>query len=175
PEISPEKRAEAWAGWHATSKPIRGDYQRFVELGNEGARELGFANLGEMWRAGYDMTPAAFDAEVERLWAQVKPLYDALHCNVRAKLNQKYGDAVVPKDGMIPAHLLGNMWAQQWSNIYPLVEPYPGIGSLDVTAALKAQRDAEYKKLLTEFKGKPTTLDLAELEHQADAAMAVRM
>ena len=175
PNASPEARAEAWAGWHATSKPIRGDYQRFVELGNEGAKELGFADLGEMWRAGYDMTPAEFDAEVERLWTQVKPLYDALHCNVRAKLNAKYGDDVVPKDGLIPAHLLGNMWAQQWSNIYPLVEPYQGVGSLDVTSALKAQRDAEYKKLLAEFKGKPTALDLAELEHQADAAMAVKM
>ncbi len=175
PNASPEVRAEAWAGWHATAKPIRADYQRFAELTNAGAKELGFANLGEMWRAGYDMSPADFDAEVERLWTQVSPLYEALHCAVRGKLNAKYGEAVVPKNGMIPAHLLGNMWAQQWSNIYPLVEPYPGVGSLDVTAALKAQRDGEYKKLVSEFKGKPTTLDLAEIEHQADAAMAVRM
>ncbi len=175
PTASPETRAEAWAGWHATAKPIRADYQRFAELTNAGAKELGFANLGEMWRAGYDMSPADFDAEVERLWTQVSPLSEALHCAVRGKLNAKYGDEVVPKNGMIPAHLLGNMWAQQWSNIYPLVEPYPGVGSLDVTSALKAQRDGEYKKLVSEFKGKPTTLDLAEIEHQADAAMAVRM
>ncbi|MDP9142467.1 MAG: M2 family metallopeptidase [Pseudomonadota bacterium] len=175
PNSSPEVRAEAWAGWHATAKPIRADYQRFAELTNAGAKELGFANLGEMWRAGYDMSPADFDAEVERLWTQVSPLYEALHCAVRGKLNAKYGEAVVPKNGMIPAHLLGNMWAQQWSNIYPLVEPYPGVGSLDVTSALKAQRDGEYKKLVSEFKGKPTTLDLAEIEHKADAAMAVRM
>ncbi|MEC9362095.1 MAG: M2 family metallopeptidase [Pseudomonadota bacterium] len=175
PTATPEARAEAWLGWHETAKPIREDYVRFAELGNEGAKELGFANLGEMWRAGYDMSPAEFDAEVERLWQQVSPLYDALHCHVRGKLNAEYGDEVVPKDGLIPAHLLGNMWAQQWSNIYPLVEPYPGVGSLDVTAALKARRDGEYKRLLSEFKGKPTPLDLAELEHQADAAMAVQM
>jgi peptidyl-dipeptidase A len=175
PNATPEARAEAWAGWHATAKPIKADYQRFVELGNEGAKELGFVDLGEMWRAGYDMTPAEFDTEVERLWTQVRPLYEALHCNVRAKLNAKYGDDVVAKDGLIPAHLLGNMWAQQWSNIYPLVEPYAGVGSLDVTSALQARRDDEYKKLVGEFKGKPTSLDLAELEHEADAAMAVKM
>jgi len=175
PNATPEAREEAWAGWHATAKPIKGDYQRFVELGNEGAKELGFVDLGEMWRAGYDMTPAQFDTEVERLWTQVRPLYEALHCNVRAKLNAKYGDDVVPKDGLIPAHLLGNMWAQQWSNIYPLVEPYAGVGSLDVTSALQARRDDEYKKLVGEFKGKPTPVDLAELEHKADAAMAVKM
>ncbi len=172
---SPAARAEAWAGWHATAKPIRADYARFVELTNAGAQELGFADLGQMWRAGYDMTPAAFEGEVERLWTQVKPLYDALHCNVRAKLNAKYGDAVVPKTGLIPAHLLGNMWAQQWSNIYPLVEPYQGVGSLDVTSALQRQRDAEYRRLLSEFNGKPSPLDLAELEHQADTRMAVKM
>ncbi|MES0873920.1 M2 family metallopeptidase [Sinimarinibacterium thermocellulolyticum] len=175
PTATPEARAKAWLGWHETAKPIREDYVRFTELVNQGARELGFADLGEMWRAGYDMSPAAFEAEVERLWQQVSPLYEALHCHVRAKLNARHGDAVVPKDGLIPAHLLGNMWAQQWSNIYPLVEPYPGVGSLDVTAALKKQRDAEYKRLLAAFDGRPTPLDLAELEHAADAAMAVRM
>ncbi|TJY59779.1 M2 family metallopeptidase [Sinimarinibacterium sp. CAU 1509] len=175
PNATPEAREQAWAGWHATSKPIKADYQRFVELGNEGAKELGFADLGEMWRAGYDMTPAEFDTEVERLWTQVRPLYEALHCNVRAKLNAKYGDDVVPKDGLIPAHLLGNMWAQQWGNIYPLVEPYAGVGSLDVDSALRARRDDEYKKLVGEFKGRPTSVDLAELEHKADAAMAVKM
>lgn len=175
PQQSPEARAEAWAGWHATSPSIKDDYVRFVELGNEGAEELGFANLGEMWRAGYDMTPAEFDAEVEKLWTQVEPLYEALHCNVRAKLNGIYGDDVVPENGLIPAHLLGNMWAQQWSNIYPLVEPYAGVGSLDVTSALQARRDDRYKELLAEFKGKPTPVDLAELEHKADAQSAYDM
>ncbi|WP_245586146.1 M2 family metallopeptidase [Solimonas soli] len=173
PERSPQERAAAWAGWHATARPIRQDYAKFVELSNEGARELGFADLGEMWRAGYDMSPAEFERTVEKLWSQLQPLYDALHCDVRARLNEKYGDAVVPKDGLIPAHLLGNMWAQQWSNIYPLVEPYKGVGSLDVSAALKARRDADYRKLLGEFKGKPTALDLADLEHKADAQFAV--
>lgn len=175
PAQSPQARADAWAGWHATSTPIKADYQRFVELGNEGARELGFANLGEMWRAGYDMSPAEFDSEVERLWTQVEPLYDALHCHVRAKLNQQYGDAVAPKTGLIPSHLLGNMWAQQWSNIYPLVEPYKGVGSLDVSGSLRQQRDAEYRKLLAAHKGKPDAADLVELEHQADVAQAEKM
>ncbi|HUR40898.1 MAG TPA: M2 family metallopeptidase [Verrucomicrobiae bacterium] len=174
-KASPQEIAEAWAGWHSTSRPIRDDYQRFVQLVNDGAKEMGFADAGEVWRGGYDMPPAEFEAETERLWGQVKPLYDELHCLVRTKLNQKYGDAVVPKDGLIPAHLLGNMWAQQWSNIYPLMEPFKGVGSLDVTAALARQRDAEYRKLVAAFKGKPTPTDLAEMGHKADAAQAVAM
>ena len=172
---SPAEIAAAWQGWHETARPIRDDYQRFVTVVNEGAREMGYADTGEVWRGGYDMSPTEFEAETERLWGQVKPLYEQLHCLVRTKLNQKYGDAVVPKDGLIPAHLLGNMWAQQWSNLYPMMEPYQGVGSLDVTKALAEQRNAEYRKLLGSFKGKPTATDLAEMEHRANAAQAVKM
>jgi peptidyl-dipeptidase A len=174
-DTPPEEIAAAWAGWHATAKPIRADYRRLAELLNEGAREMGFADAGEVWRGGYDMPPAAFADEVERLWSQVEPLYEALHCHVRARLNKKYGDALVPKDGRIPAHLLGNMWAQQWSNLYPLMQPFAGAGGLDVTATLKRQRDDEYKKRLAEFRGKPTARDLAEMDHQAERAQAVAM
>ncbi|WP_022976165.1 M2 family metallopeptidase [Nevskia ramosa] len=172
---SPAQIAEAWAGWHATAKPIRDDYQNFVGLYNGAAKESGYADAGEWWRGGYDMSPADFSAETERLWGQVKPLYDALHCHVRNKLNEKYGDSVVAKDGLIPAHLLGNMWAQQWGNLYPLVEPYKGVSDLDVSASLQAQRKTEYQTLLAAFKGKPTPVDLAELEHKADAQFAVKM
>ena len=172
---TPDEIAEAWQGWHATARPIRDDYRRFVELVNDGAREMGFANAGEVWRSGYDMPPAEFEAETERLWGQVQPLYDALHCQVRARLNRKYGEEIVPKEGLIPAHLLGNMWAQQWSNLYPLMEPFKGVGSLDVSSALEAQRDAEYRKLLGAFKGKPGPRDLAEMAHQADLAQARTM
>jgi peptidyl-dipeptidase A len=172
----PDKIAEAWAGWHSTARPIRDEYVRMVEIVNEGAREMGFADTGEVWRSGYDMTPAAFEAETERLWGQVKPLYEQLHCHVRARLNKKYGDELVPKDGKIPAHLLGNMWAQQWTNLYPVMQPFADTGSsLDVTGTLVKQRDAEYKKLVAAFKGKPTARDLAEMEHQADTAQAVAM
>ncbi len=172
---TPQQIEAAWNGWHQTSRPIRKDYQRFADLMNEGSRELGFKDTGELWRGGYDMTPTEFEAEVERLWTQVKPMYDDLHCLVRDKLNKKYGDAIVPKDGLIPAHLLGNMWAQEWSNLYPLLEPYPGQNNLDVSSALQKQRDEEYRNLLAAFKGKPTPIDIAELNHKADAAQAVKM
>lgn len=128
---------DAWQGWHSISQPMRPLYQEYVQLANEGAKEIGFQDLGDLWRSGYDMTPAQFEAETERLWGQVKPLYDALHCYVRGKLSKKYTPAKVPTDGLIPAHLLGNMWAQEWGNIYPLVEPFPGQSNIDVTAALK--------------------------------------
>ncbi len=138
-----DAQLDAWAGWHTISPAYRADYTRFVELVNEGSRELGFANTGELWRSGYDMSPAEFEAEADRLWDQVKPLYQDLQCYVRGKLEQTYGEKG-SVDGMIPAHLTGNMWAQQWGNIWDLVEPYKGAGSLDITAGLVKQGyDAE--------------------------------
>jgi peptidyl-dipeptidase A len=115
-------------------------YARQVELANEAARELGFADLGTMWRSGYDMEPAAFVAELERLWEQVSPLYEALHCHVRARLGEAYGESVVPQEGPIPAHLLGNMWAQSWEHIYELVAPQREDAGHDLTGILQ-QRD----------------------------------
>jgi len=134
---SPGELLDVWTGWHAIAVPMKPMYARFVELGNEGARDLGFANMGELWRSRYDMTPLAFEQEIGRLWDQVSPLYEALHCHVRAKLVQLHGPEIVPPQGPIPAHLLGNMWAQEWTNLYPVLEPYPGEASLDVTAALQ--------------------------------------
>ncbi len=133
----PEELLEAWQGWRTVSPPMKGRYARFVELANEGARELGFADLGALWRSGYDMPPDAFRTEMDRLWSQVKPLYDALHCHVRAKLVERYGPEIVPPGGPIPAHLLGNMWAQSWSNIADLVLPGDVRPAYDVTSLLR--------------------------------------
>jgi len=132
----PKALLDAWVGWHAVGRQIRPLYERFVVLANEGARDNGFADLGALWRSAYDMPPEDFERETDRIWAQVKPLYDELHCYVRAGLQKQYGKALVPDGKPIPAHLLGNMWAQEWTNIYPLVEPYPGVSSLDVTRKL---------------------------------------
>ena len=127
-----DELTEAWTGWHAIAPALREKYARYVELGNEGARAIGFDDLGALWRSGYDMPPAAFEADLERLWQEVKPLYDELHCYVRAKLQERWGKARIPDGGPIPSQLLGNMWAQEWNNIYDLVEPYRGQPSLDV-------------------------------------------
>ena len=128
---------EAWRGWRTISPPIRADYRRFVELGNEGARELGFNDMGELWRSGYDMPVADFGDEVERLWSQVSPLYEQLHCYTSDKLRQAYGEEIVPAGELIPAHLLGNMWSQTWGEIYDLAEPYPGVAELNVTQSMQ--------------------------------------
>ncbi|HEY1904447.1 MAG TPA: M2 family metallopeptidase [Myxococcaceae bacterium] len=136
----PKALLDAWKGWHAVGRQIRPLYERFVVLANEGARDNGFADLGALWKSAYDMAPDEFERETERIWAQVKPLYDDLHCYVRAGLQKKYGKTLVPDGKPIPAQLLGNMWAQEWTNIYPLVEPYPGVANLDVTRKLEAQK-----------------------------------
>ena len=110
----PKELEELWEGWHTISPPMRAKYERLVELSNEGAREFGYKDTGDLWRSGYDMTPAEFSAELERTWTQLEPLYKELQAYVRFKLIQKYGAAAERPDGMIPAELLGNMWAQEW-------------------------------------------------------------
>jgi len=135
-----DELTEAWAGWHGVGRQMRKDYTRFTELANEGAREIGFADLGAMWRSPYDMKPEEFEAEVDRLWGQVKPLYDQMHCYPRTKLAKKYGEDKVPAGKPIPAQLFGNLWAQQWNNIYgDILKPYPGVKAESVDAALKGQ------------------------------------
>ncbi len=116
----------AWKGWHDIGAPMREPYEKFAALANEGARELGFKDLGVMWRSGYDMPAEQFDQVAEKLWQQVKPLYDELHCDARARLAAKYGEDKVPAGKPIPAQLFGNMWAQQWNNIYDdILKPFP--------------------------------------------------
>ena len=140
-EHTPAQFAEMWTSWHDNvGAPMKDDYAKMVGIANEGAKELGFADTGAMWRSGYDMPPEEFAKTTERLWQEVKPLYMALHTYVRWKLNEKYGDAVQPKTGPIRADLLGNMWAQEWGNIYPLVAP-AGSGDLgyDIGDLLKAK------------------------------------
>jgi peptidyl-dipeptidase A len=122
-ERDPKVLQEMWESWHKVGTPMAGDYARLVEIANAGAKELGFADTGAMWRAGYDMPAADFEKLIDRLLAEVMPLYVDLHCYTRAKLNQKYGDAVQPKTGPIRADLLGNMWAQEWASIYDVVAP----------------------------------------------------
>lgn len=77
---------------------------------------------------------------MDRLWLQVKPLYDALHAHVRARLAETYGKDKVPAEGPLPAHLLGNMWSQSWENVYPLVAPADPGADVDVTALLRARK-----------------------------------
>jgi peptidyl-dipeptidase A len=135
----PNELKDVWVGWHKVGAPMRQRYGRFVQLSNQGAQELGFKDTGALWRAGYDMTPDQFSAEVERLWQQVRPLYLSLHTYVRARLVQKYGPQVVPPDGPIPAHLLGNPWAQEWGNVFPILGLDEKSRGYDLTALLQAK------------------------------------
>ena len=139
---SPAEYAEMWTSWHDNvGKPMKPQYVEMVGIANQGAKELGFSDVGAMWRSGYDMPPEQFAQETERLWQEVKPLYLALHTYVRSKLNQKYGNGIQPATGPIRADLLGNMWAQEWGNIYPLVAP-PGTGDVgyDLTKLIEQKK-----------------------------------
>jgi len=135
----PAELLQAWQGWHRVGAPMGPRYARFVELSNEGARSLGFPDAGAMWRSGYDMPPDSFAAMMDGLYAQLRPLYTSLHAYVRRKLVERYGAQVVPPAGLIPAHLLGNLWAQSWANVYPLVAPAGADVGYDLTAILRAR------------------------------------
>ena len=157
----PAELRDAWAGWHAIGAPMRRDFARYVELANKGARELGFSDNGAMWRSKYDMAPDAFARELDRLWEQVRPFYLSLHAYVRARLREKYGDAV-PANGPIPAHLLGNMWAQTWDNVYPLMAPSNADPGYDLTDILK-KRNTDYKQMVRYGESFFTSLGFAPL------------
>ncbi|RTR37660.1 peptidase M2 family protein [Shewanella canadensis] len=158
----PAELLEVWKGWREIGKPMRPLFKREVELANEGAKDLGYANLSELWRSQYDMKPDEFSNELDRLWGQVKPLYDSLHCYVRGELNDEYGDEVVSKEGPIPAHLLGNMWAQSWGNIYDKVAPQDADPGYDVTELL-AQHNYDEVKMVKQAESFFSSLGFAEL------------
>ncbi|RLV60612.1 peptidase M2 family protein [Parashewanella curva] len=153
----PKLLEEVWEGWREISKPMRPLFEREVQLANEGSRDLGFKDLSVLWRSQYDMKPDDFSQELDRLWGDVKPLYESLHCYVRGELNKEYGDDVVSKSGPIPAHLLGNMWAQSWGNIYDDVAPENGDPGYDVTKLL-AMHDYDEKKMVKQAEGFFTSL-----------------
>src|SRR5208282_5312478 len=132
----PNELKDLWLGWHQVGAPMRQRYSRFVQLSNQGARELGFKDTGALWRSGYDMPPEQFSAELERLWQQVRPLYLSLHTYVRARLVQKYGPRVIPPGGPIPAHLLGDPWAQEWGNVFSILGLTGNSSGYDLTALL---------------------------------------
>ncbi len=167
---------DAWQGWHTIAPPMRKDYVRFVELVNEGATDLGFADTGEMWRSGYDMTPAEIAAETDRLWGQVKPLYEQLHCYTGTRLDAKYGaDKGHVAGGMLPAHLMGNMWQQDWGNLWDVLAPYQTAGKLDISSALDAQYREGYAAQLAKHAGSASSSELAQIEHDAQLASAKAM
>src|SRR5262245_5287351 len=140
----PAELKAVWEGWHAIAPPMREDYAKLVSLANEGARELNYSDTGQIWRSWYDMPPAAFAAKMDALWGQVAPLYNNLHCYVRGRLTEQYGDAVQPKTGPIRADLTGNMWAQAWGNIYDVVAPASARSSYDLNQILQRNKfDAE--------------------------------
>jgi peptidyl-dipeptidase A len=137
---NPEELKRAWIGWHAIGAPMRPRYARMVELGNKGSGEIGFADAGALWRSNYDMPPNQFAKEADRLWDQLKPLYESLHAYVRGQLRKKYGAALVPEHGPIPAHLLGNVWSQEWNNVYDLMDSPKPAQSFDLTKILQDRK-----------------------------------
>ena len=136
----PEELKRAWIGWHAVGAPMRQRYARMVELGNKGSRELGFADAGALWRSNYDMPPDELTKETDRLWEQLRPLYESLHAYVRGQLRKKYGNETVPASGPIPAHLLGNIWSQEWNNVYSLMDSPKPAQSYDLTKILQERK-----------------------------------
>jgi peptidyl-dipeptidase A len=158
----PADLLKTWTTWHdSVGRAERDLFTRYVDLANAGAKAIGFANVATLWQSNYDMPVEKFAPEVDRLWGQVKPLYEQLHCYTRRKLHAMYGSKIVPPQGPIPAHLLGNMWAQSWEYLYPELEPYKGVAAIDVTPVLAKKYDA--KKMVEMGEGFYTSLGMDPL------------
>jgi len=158
----PEELKKAWIGWHAVGAPMRQRYAEMVELGDKGSRELGFADAGALWRSNYDMPPDQLAKEADRLWEQLRPLYLSLHAYVRGQLRKKYGNELVPLNGPIPAHLLGNLWSQEWNNVYSLMDSPKPPQSFDLTKILQ-DRHTDARGMVRYGDGFFTSLGFAPL------------
>ena len=136
---------KAWDGWRNIGTPMRDKYLRMIDIGNQGSQDLGYSGLTELWFSKYDMPAEDFRDETERVWQELKPLYDALQCHARYELMEEYGSDLMPTDGTIPAHILGNMWGQSWANIYDLVyeENTQQEPSIDLTAIIQEKNLTE--------------------------------
>ena len=160
----PEFLSHVWAGWRDSYAPdqMATDYAEMVDIANAGARDLGFSDLAEMWLSNYDMPAAEMEAEVERLWGQVEPLYEQLHCYVRDDLSELYGEDVQSADGPIRADLLGNMWAQSWAALSDVASVSDAGPAYDLTQLLV---DAEYDPIRMTETAETffTSLGMAEL------------
>ncbi|KAH9396896.1 hypothetical protein TYRP_003196 [Tyrophagus putrescentiae] len=126
-------------------KLLREDYITYYTLGNKAARlnslpGKDFRTYDDLWMAEWET--ADMKAQVDKLMEETMPLYQKIHAYVRYHLKEKYGDGVMPADGTIPAHLLGNMWAQQWGNllnIIPEMNPNPEMKPIDTKVNEKLQ------------------------------------
>ncbi|XP_055113495.1 angiotensin-converting enzyme isoform X2 [Symphalangus syndactylus] len=128
----------AWEGWHnAAGIPLKPLYEDFTALSNEAYKQDGFTDTGAYWRSWYNSP--TFEDDLEHLYQQLEPLYLNLHAFVRRALHRRYGDRYINLRGPIPAHLLGDMWAQSWENIYDMVVPFPDKPNLDVTSTMLQQ------------------------------------
>lgn len=123
-----------WHAWHdKIGPPLRNTFMRYLDLANLAARRQGFRDAGDQMRAAYE--DADFYFVVQDLWAHVRPLYQQLFTYVRKGLVQRYGFDVIRPDGPIPAHLLGNMWAQNWQHVVEMTHearwsaPAPSLGA----------------------------------------------
>ncbi|XP_053212228.1 angiotensin-converting enzyme-like [Panonychus citri] len=133
-----EELKSIWSQWRdVTGKTMRSKYLKYVQLSNEAAQLNGFADAGDLWRAGYESDTLVDD--LETIWKQLEPLYKLLHAYTRKRLINLYGEDKIKRNGPIPAHILGNMWGQSWSSLRDILIPFPDKPSVDITDNLIAK------------------------------------
>ena len=115
---------------------MRNIYTQTVQLENKKAHENGYKDLSELWIE--DFEDKNFEATMDQLYLDILPFYKNLHAYVRRILFKTYGQNYPPtlSKGSIPAHLLGNMWAQTWDNILDLVLPFKDVTKTNLTKIL---------------------------------------
>ncbi|XP_023569866.1 angiotensin-converting enzyme-like protein Ace3 isoform X2 [Octodon degus] len=128
----------AWEGWRdAVGRQLRPIFWHYVQLSNKAAQLNGYKDMGALWRSKYESD--TLEQDLEQLYQELQPLYLNLHAYVRRALYRYYGPELINLRGPIPAHLLGNMWAQSWDKILDLVLPFPKKPPKDITKIMKSQ------------------------------------
>ncbi|CAG0920638.1 unnamed protein product [Notodromas monacha] len=132
-----DKLKYVWEKWRDVSgRAVRQQFIEYANLTNQGALVNELKDGGELWLRPYESEN--FQEQIAKLYDQLSPFYQELHAYVRYKLSQHYGADKVSPTGPIPAHILGNMWAQGWQAIFPIVSEFNS-SSLDVTGAMVEQ------------------------------------
>eukprot|EP01095_Lingulamoeba_sp_RSL-Kostka_P017815 TRINITY_DN9498_c0_g1_i1.p1 TRINITY_DN9498_c0_g1~~TRINITY_DN9498_c0_g1_i1.p1 ORF type:complete len:723 (-),score=260.59 TRINITY_DN9498_c0_g1_i1:106-2274(-) len=165
-----------WYEWRYGVRSMKSKYEQMVELSNKGAQQIEFNDTGDLWKSRFDMSAKDFEKLVDKLWNDLKPLYSSLHCYVRSRLNTFYNEqnSQIVFDGIdqdgnevfqepIPAHILGNMWAQDWSNIYDIVVPFPEASTPDISPQLQDKTPVNMVQYAENFF---SSLGLGDLPHK---------
>ncbi len=108
------ERQRVWIASKEIGRPLKPGLIELRDLRNQVAKEMGYSSYFALQVADYGMTVPEMMALLDSTLETTRPLFDQLHCWAKNTLATRYKKAP-PK--MIPAHWIGNRWAQDWPGL----------------------------------------------------------